>query len=481
MRTIFAVTLALLLLAWSDSSVESAHSPERTLPHQAECAVPLPNDFWDGETARDIQVAEKWAWEQRICLGLWADMRDAPGGTVGAEECEPAEIEEKEIAVPDNRRLRPKFLELILSHQLWASASRHPFVGIRCALIRGGIHLDGHEIAVGFSFHRGKIEGNVTLEETKFKRGLSLEHSTVTGQLNAQRLEVAGNLEMRGGAFGGINLIAASIGGNLQLSIGTFGGTLDLTGAAIGGELNLSSGRMMHHPIWLERAYLILRNTSADALQAAADSWKMSETSGLLPTDLIGFTFNRFGGQDTSGSESMGHKEAKWLISWIEAQRVHGSGGDLQRNTQYDPQPYTQLARVLDAAGATDKARAIRFAKFEHKRDYDKTMTDIRHFLFTIERYLFGYGLYPFWVIYWFVGLVALGWLLAQFSEQASVRRWMGLWYSLENALPLIGTNERFKCAQHGRTWLMHFFHVQKACGFVLATVLVGALTLLSG
>ena len=472
MRNTLAVTLAVLLLAWPDSSVESADSPERTMPHQAKCAVPLPKDFWDGEAARDFQEAEAWAWEERICMGLWADMRSAPGGSGDAEECEPAEIENKGKAVPANRRLRPKFLELILSHQPWASAQRHPLVGIRCGLVRGGVHLDGHEISVGFSFHRGKIEGRVSLLGTKFKRGLSLERSTVTGQLDADRLELGGNLVMSGGTFAGVNLIAATIGSNLQLSVASFGGTLDLTGAAIGGELNLSSGRMMHHPIWHDHAYLILRNARADALHAAAGSWRMSKGSRLLPTDLIGFTFNRFGGLDTSGSANMGYEEADWLIGWIEAQQDHGSG--------YDPQPYTQLARVLEAAGATDKAKAIRFAKFEHKRDYDKSMTTVRHFLLTIERYLFGYGLYPFRVIYWFVGLVALGWLLAQFSEQASVRRWMGLWYSLENALPLIETNERFKCGHHGRAWLRHFFHFQKACGFVLATVLVGALTLLS-
>ena len=89
--------------------------------------------------------------------------------------------------------------------------------------------------------------------------------------------------------------------------------------------------------------------------------------------------------------------------------------------------------------------------------------------------------MYPFRVLYWFVRLVVLGGLLAQRSKQPSVRRWMGLWYSLENALPLIETNERFKNVEHGRPWLVHFFHFQKAFGFLLATVLVGALTLLSG
>ena len=55
------------------------------------------------------------------------------------------------------------------------------------------------------------------------------------------------------------------------------------------------------------------------------------------------------------------------------------------------------------------------------------------------------------------------------------------VWYSLENALPLIGTNERFKNIEHVQPWLYHFFHFQRAFGFVLATVLVSALALLSG
>ena len=73
------------------------------------------------------------------------------------------------------------------------------------------------------------------------------------------------------------------------------------------------------------------------------------------------------------------------------------------------------------------------------------------------------------------------GGVVAQWSNDQSVRRWAGLWYSLENVLPLIETNERFKEVVHDRPCLVHFFHFQKAFGFFLATILVGALTLLSG
>ena len=650
MRNLFVATLAALLLASTDSWAEVLQPLTRTLPHQEQCAVPLPADFWDDPAAKPFKTAEAWAWNERICLGQWADMRDAPGGSGNGEECRPAELDKKEAAVPAPWELRPVLLELILSHEPWVSAPRHPKVLIRCALVRGDIDLDDHEIAPSFGFDQGTIDGEVRLLGTKLKRSLSLQGSTVTGKLRADRLEVGGRLLLRdggtfagidlrrariarnaafngstvtgklnadrlevggslflhdggtfagidligakiagdaafvgstvtglltadglevggslllrdggtfagirllsariagnaelsgstvtgmlnavalevgahlllldggmfadidllgasvagdmelsgstvagkltavglevggnlflddGGTFAHIDLLGAEIGGDVYLSGGVFGGEFDFTGTAIGGELSLSSGWWEHPPAWQTGASLILRNAKTDVLQAREDSWNVSGGDRFLQTDLTGFTFNRLGRLDPSDSVSMGDTSADWLIGWIEAQHDYGK--------TYDPQPYTQLAEVLDAGGATEKAKAIRYAKFEHKHKTDTSMSGFRRLLLTLEKYFVGYGLYPFRTLYWFIGFVVLGGLLVQCSNQSAVRGWMGLWYSLENTLPLIETNERFKHVAHGRPWLDHFFHFQKAFGFVLVTVLVGALTLLSG
>ena len=529
--------------------------------------------------------------------------------------------------MPAYREIRPEFLELILSHEPWASAPRHPEVKIHGALVRGEIYLDDHEIIPSLWFQEGKIDGEVSLLGTNFKRSLYLQDSTVTGDLSADGLVVAGNLYLQegtfadvylrgakvagnldlqegtfagvylssaevagsvwfgdstvtenlsadglvvagnlylqegtfagvylrgakvagnvwfrdstvtenlsanrlvvggylnlqegtfadvhlrgakvvsnvnltgsttitgelsadileiggdlflreGGSFAEIRLPGARIGGDVQLAGSTFGGEFNLTGAAIRGELHLSSEWRKPAPTWQDGASLILRNAKVDALQAQRDSWNMpgKEKEKLLPTDLVGFVYNQLGGLDASGGTSMGDEPAQWLIDWIEAQRDHGK--------HYDPQPYTQLAQVLDAAGATEKAKSIRYAKFEHKLDHDRSMGTFRSVVLTLERYFVGYGVYPFLALSWFLGLVLVGGVLAQFSADASVRRWMGAWYSLENALPLIETNERFRNVVHGHPALVHFFHFQKAFGFVLATVLVGALTLLGG
>ena len=143
--------------------------------------------------------------------------------------------------------------------------------------------------------------------------------------------------------------------------------------------------------------------------------------------------------------------------------------------------PQTQLARVLEAAGATDKAKAIRYARFEHRRDHDTSLNGFDRFWLDLKKYFVGYGVYPERALCWFAALVVLGAALVRFSATTSVRRWMGLWYSLDNALPLIQTTERFRNVEHGRPGLDHFFQFQKVFGFVPATVLVAALALLGG
>lgn len=52
-------------------------------------------------------------------------------------------------------------------------------------------------------------------------------------------------------------------------------------------------------------------------------------------------------------------------------------------------------------------------------------------------------------------------------------------WYSLENALPLVPLKGSFRDVTHGSRNIDGLFHAQRVLGFVIATVLVGALTFL--
>ena len=180
MRNVLAAAFAVLPLICTNALAEMPEASTRTLLHQQECSVPLPEDF---------RLAEEWAWNQRICLGEEADMRYAPDWSDDGEYCAPAEIEETGEAVPNNRKLRPEFLELILSHEPWASVPRHPEVAIGCALVDGDLRLDDHEINPYFGFYDGRIDGEVSLLGAEFKNSVSLAGSTVTGLLSANRLE----------------------------------------------------------------------------------------------------------------------------------------------------------------------------------------------------------------------------------------------------------------------------------------------------
>ncbi len=475
MNKVFSLALAASILAFSYSTPKASNGTTRTMPHKENCAVRLPESFWSAPSARSaakFREAEVWAWN-RICLGKSANMRDALKTGRDNKKCKPEEIEKKKERVPNHRNLRPEFIELVLSHEPWASMARHPKVSIRCALIRGNINLSNHDIGPSFSFINGKVDGNIMFIGTRFRRFLSFQGTTVTKKFKADRLEVGESLFLRrGGKFREVSLIGAKIGTSLQLGGSTFSGRFNLTGATIGGELNLLEGGRRNPLIWKKDARLILRNAKAGALHASTGSWGTSTDGKFVPTDLTGFVYNRLGGLDEPKITSMGDASADWLTDWIEAQLDHGK--------LYDPQPYTQLASVLEAAGSTEKANAIRFAKFEHKRIDDKEISPIRRVALWLERRIIGYGLYPFYVLFWFFGLVAVGGVLAQFSKEPLVRGLVGLWYSLENALPLIETSEEFRKVQHRRLWLTHYFHFQKMIGFVLATVLVGALTLLS-
>ncbi|MYB13847.1 MAG: hypothetical protein F4114_05350 [Rhodospirillaceae bacterium] len=473
MQKTLSLILAALILLSSYSIPKASDGAKQTMPHKKDCAVKLPENFWSASGAAEFRDAETWAWN-KICIGNPANMRFAAKAGYDNKECKPAEIERKKEKVPNHRILRPEFIELVLSHDPWASVARHPRVIIQCALVKGNITLANHDISPSFFFINGKIEGYIMLINAQFKRSLSFQGTTVTKILNADRLEVRGSLFLRnGGSFGRINLLGAKIGTSLQFGGSTFSNRINLTGATIGGELNLLEGGREGTPIWRSKARLILRNARAGALHASMSNWNMSKNGKFLPTELTGFVYTRLGGMDEPGSRFMGDASADWLTDRIEAQLDHGKF--------YDPQPYTQLASVLDAAGATEKAKAILYAKFEHKRVSDKTISPARRAALWLEKWIIGYGLFPFHVLYWFFGLVAVGGVLAQFSKEPSVRGLIGLWYSLENALPLIETSENFKNTSHGFWWLSHYFHFQKLVGFVLATVLVGALTLLSG
>ncbi|SEL70680.1 hypothetical protein SAMN04488526_3313 [Jannaschia helgolandensis] len=334
--------------------------------------------------------------------------------------------------------------------------------------VGGGIGLSGVVASKDVSLHGAQVGGQV-----------DAMGSTFEGSFIAEGLSVGRDLFLRGGSsFQRVNISRASISGALLLAGSKFDGDFDFS-ASSANEIVLFQPNMVsegrYHtddPIWSVNARLNLRNTAVVVLQSRTSSWRNKE-GGWISADLSGFTYDRLAGLLGGVANTLSDETAAGLVNWLVGIRL---GDD-----RYDPQPYEQLADVLGENGQVSKAKAIRYAKFRH-RDLSQ---DSEFFMVALarasSRWVVGYGVYPFFAVYWYFTLVVIGFMIALFSSAELLRPLhLKFWYSLETALPLVEFSEKHKAIDHG-SWLVEsWFHFQKLIGFGLATFLVGALTLLA-
>lgn len=293
----------------------------------------------------------------------------------------------------------------------------------------------------------------------------------------AENATVGGNLFLNGGSrFAALlDLRNTRIEGMALLGDSRFGDVVGFDNARIGQELALSVPSLPG-PDWGPQARLILRNTETGALQADMAAWHRPDGS-WLPTDLTGLTYARLGGlkaDDPGAGLNMADAPIGALLAWI-AQSQPGHAA------HYDPQPYAQLAAVLEAQGGARAADAVRYARIEHRRTAANTPAGEKVLLF-FSRLFIGYGVYPFRALWWFGALVLAGIAVTRFSDAPQLARPMSrFWYSVETAFPLMDPSESLAQVRHSHRWVEQFFHFQKVAGFILATILVGSLTLLGG
>ena len=358
-----------------------------------------------------------------------------------------------------------------------------------------GAHIGGNFAAEGSTFdswlscdsmHVGGnifLHGGALFKDQVRLRGANIlgqvvvSGSTFEGRLNAGSVTVGGDFIVRKNATfeEGIDLSSSSIGIDLQLGSSSLDGYINLSGATFGGDLILSSRSELHgRPNWGPNAFLDLGNLEVRSLQAELDAWRRDD-SILVTADLNGFQYKALGGRfanhNTDGS-NMRNLHPHALVKWIrEIQFNHDS--------DYIPQPYEQLASVLRSSGRVEAARSIQYAKAEQRRNAVSTprLTKIRLWLLST---LVGHGVYPFRALYWFLAIVILGFAVSFRSKSERLTTWWSkLWFSLENSLPLVDLDESLKSLEHSDAIATNFFHTQKIVGFILASILVGALTLL--
>jgi hypothetical protein len=145
-----------------------------------------------------------------------------------------------------------------------------------------------------------------------------------------------------------------------------------------------------------------------------------------------------------------------------------------EKHKSFSPQPYEQLALVVQNQGYADQARAIRYAGKERERN---EAHGLQHAWLTTLNLAIGYGHYIERAIIWTVVLVMLGAIVLRISGEGPKHGLpIGLSYSFDMLLPVIKLRDaHYEIDLVG--WPRYYFYVHKIAGFVLASFLVAGIS----
>ena len=290
-----------------------------------------------------------------------------------------------------------------------------------------GLRVDQHLLMRDAKF------ADVKLNSAHVGGFLSLVKSRVAGDLTCLGLEVEQQVIMIGATFdGSIDCHTAKIGSNLYLA-GQFKKEVDFTGADIGGGLAVDGSQGVS---------LALRNTKIGIIPDLADTWPPAlEIDGLTYRSVVA---------------------ADKFEDWF------------RRTDHYAPQPYEQLAAVVQSQGNTTLATAIRYAGRERERSEAKGGTWA---WLTVLKWMIGYGYHPEQSILWALGLVAVGAIVLRISGEGP-RNGMpyGLAYSFDILLPAIRLRDKHYAIDL-TGWARYYFYLHRIMGFLLASFLIAGVS----
>ena len=180
--------------------------------------------------------------------------------------------------------------------------------------------------------------------------------------------------------------------------------------------------------------------------------------------------YTRLGGLDPDDQEGDPPytRGADWFIGWLEADR------------SFSPQPYRQLARVLEEAGHENMAADVRYASSERERS-ELGPAELRWWILSALRVTigYGYGWRDFWALAWVVFFTGLGTVILRVrGERSGDGQRLGVWYSLDMLLPIIRLREaHYDVDISPNTWAAYYFYVHKMAGYVLVFFVLAGLT----
>lgn len=333
----------------------------------------------------------------------------------GKEDCP------KDQTDPD-RRVRPTLIRYLLEGGCKNGVRPHPKgVNVSGAWIDGVLDCEGCVTQLDLALTNCLFEQRVIFRDARLG-ALYLSGSRAKKGVNLHRLQTEKSVHLRGGfhATGEVNLVSAKIAGNLEASNAQFEGKLILDSAQIGSGF-FWEGISGTVPL------LGLTEAKVGTLADDAASWER-----VKELRLSGFRYDHIQ-SDMGISDRLtwlarkherpllpGMPDTPRLPSWIGA-----------RDKGFDPQPYSQLAKVLEADGnrsAAARVMAVRedllrrtergraWARLSGQKWYMKPASLGRigwRMIWTfIFKYVFGYGHHPARALLWMLGIWVLGFVL---------------------------------------------------------------------
>ncbi len=300
--------------------------------------------------------------------------------------------------------------------------------------------------------------------------------------LAADGMSLQGEMSLNRGfhAVGEVRLNGASIGGDLRCERACFsnpgGRALSAERTIIGGHVILRDqiqfdGAVDFTASVIGGGFQWLGVKGADRCTLCLESAKFAtlwDEEASWPNKL------RMDGSDYQRLESRAPLDALSRLRWLR----------LQDYQKFVPQPYVQLAKVLQEMGHEVDARKILIAKQEDPARI-RGMTIGRRIVHCVLGSTIGYGYRPWKAVWWIGSFILLGTCLfeygfriQQFQQEGSgvVPAFNAIMYSVDTFVPLVDFHQA-KYQLPVLWWLRyyHWFHI--FVGWVLTSLFVVGLT----
>ena len=314
---------------------------------------------------------------------------------------------------------------------------------------------------------------DVNLSAAKIMGPLDMSAASFEGKLNAEALNVGGDLVIRDACH--IDKAAMSfahVGGNVDLR-GARLADIDLSGASVAGELRIDGQKLAACPKTSGNPdVLSLRNAKVGNLLVANDA-----LTAPRRLRLDGFTFSHIAGFEGDTKSQLRTRSVEWWDRWA------------RLDPDYSPTPYAQFAAAFTDSGDRDAASDIRYLGREREREAACKESWLRGscLLQTALGSVAGYGIgshtfivLPWVLVFWLAGTALLWWTVPAARHKGAIWCFCA---SLAQLLPVITINKELTAFfdDPGRTrlkaWQVFVFSALGVVGLALGAILLVAVS----